>query len=120
MGPGGGNKEAGRVAVRLYDRLMAFVSQQIKLLLDSTTVKDAKEIVESSLYATLGTMVISRFQSEKKISQFDMKHPGDILKVERIVADEICKIAAERLEDCDRGAKYRIVIVKIDRPLKNG
>jgi hypothetical protein len=114
------NSEAGRFADKLYAKFTEFVSQHVKLLVSSTTLKDTKEIIESTIYATLGTMIISRVELEKKLPKFDLRHPAEILKVERIIADEVCKIAVDRLEAYDRGAKYRIVIVKVDRPLKNG
>jgi hypothetical protein len=109
-----------KLAFELRDRLSEYVSKQIRLLIDSDTVKDAAEIVEFSMYATLGALMKNRYEAERKIAPIDMKDPRNRLAVEKHIAFQICQIAAERLKDADPGADYLVAIVKRDRTLKKG
>lgn len=112
--------ESHRVAEKLRDRICDHVSLELRQLLSSKSAKDTSDIIEMALYATLGTFLKSRYESEKKIACIDLKDPRNRLKIEKMVVDQICDLAVSRLEVADPGAAYVVVIGKRDRPLKNG
>lgn len=108
-----------KVYLKLRDEIQDFVTQRIRVLLSSNPVKDTAAMVEESLYAVLGSMILSRRDTQSKSAKLDGKDPRNALVIEKVISEEICKLAAARLEFRDPGATYTILIVKKDRPLKN-
>ena len=108
-----------KVYLRLRDEVTDFVVQRVRVLLTSNSIKDSAEMIEEAIYATLGSMIMSRRDTESKTAKIDTRDPRNALAVEKAVSEEVCKIAAARLELRDPGARYTILIVKKDRPLKS-
>ena len=108
-----------KVSLRLRDEVTDFVTQRVRVLLAGNSIKDSADMIEEAIYATLGSMIMARKDTESKTAKVDVRDPRNALAVEKAVSEEICKIAAARLELRDHGAKYTILIVKKDRPLKS-
>jgi hypothetical protein len=100
------------------DRISEFVSQEIRAMIRAGLSTHVSEIIESALYASFASLIKARHESDQKIAPIDLGDPRNRLKVENMVAIEICRIAARRLENADPGATYVIGVVKKDRPLK--